>query len=50
MIKEIIYTLKSPHRDDMRITGYKFGKGGKSACIVGAIREMRYSNYIRVLN
>lgn len=29
MIKEIIYTLKSPHRDDMRITGYKFGKGGK---------------------
>lgn len=38
MIKEIIYTLKSPHRDDMRITGYKFGKGGKSACIVGAIR------------
>lgn len=39
MKKEIIYTLKSPYRDDLRITGYKFGKGPrKAACIVGAIR------------
>ena len=38
MKKEILFTLKSPHRDDMRITGYKFGKGDKAACIVGAIR------------
>lgn len=38
MKKEILYTLKSPYRDDMRITGYKFGKGEKTACIIGAIR------------
>jgi len=38
MRKEIIYSLKSPYRDDMRVTGYKFGKGEKTACIVGAIR------------
>ena len=38
MKKEVIYTLKSPYRDDMRITGYSFGKGEKTACIVGAIR------------
>lgn len=38
MRKEIIYSLESPYRDDMRVTGYKFGKGEKTACIVGAIR------------
>ncbi len=38
MNKEVIYTLKSPYRDDMRISGYKFGSGAKTACIVGAIR------------
>lgn len=38
MRKEILYSLKSPYRDDLRITGYKFGKGNKSVCIVGAIR------------
>lgn len=38
MKKDILYTLKSPYRDDMRITGYKFGKGEKTACIIGAIR------------
>lgn len=29
MKKEILYTLKSPYRDDLRITGYKFGRGDK---------------------
>ncbi|NLK94797.1 MAG: succinylglutamate desuccinylase [Clostridiales bacterium] len=38
MLKEIIYSLESLYRDDLRITGYKFGKGNKAACIVGAIR------------
>lgn len=38
MKKEIIYSLKSLYRDELRITGYKFGKGSKSACIIGAIR------------
>ena len=38
MKKEIIYSMKGPFRDEMRVTGFKFGKGEKSACIVGAIR------------
>lgn len=38
MIKESLYTFKSPYRQDMHIYGYHFGKGEKSACIVGAIR------------
>lgn len=39
MRKEIIYSLESLYRDDLRITGYKFGRGPKkAACIVGAIR------------
>ncbi len=38
MIKESLYTFKSPYRQDMHIYGYHFGKGENSACIVGAIR------------
>ncbi len=38
MIKESLYTFKSPYRQDMHIYGYHFGRGEKSACIVGAIR------------
>lgn len=38
MKKEIIYSMKGPFRDEMRVTGFKFGEGEKSACIVGAIR------------
>lgn len=38
MQKEILFTLKSPYRDDLRIRGYRFGKGEKAACIVGALR------------
>ncbi|MBU5488211.1 succinylglutamate desuccinylase/aspartoacylase family protein [Clostridium sp. MSJ-8] len=39
MKKEVLYTLKAPYRDDLRITGYKFGRGPKkAACIMGAIR------------
>lgn len=26
------------YRDDFRVTGYEFGKGKKSVCIVGAMR------------
>ena len=37
MKKEIIFTLNSPYRDDMRILGHKFGKGEKTACIIDAI-------------
>ena len=38
MKKEIIYELPSLYRDNMRITGYRFGKGKDTLCIVGAIR------------
>ena len=38
MKKKIIYELKGLYRDDLRITGYEFGKGEKSICIVGTMR------------
>lgn len=38
MIKEILYTIQSPYRQDMHIYGYRFNHGDKAACIVGAIR------------
>ena len=38
MEKDIIYSLKSPCRDELRVRGYRFGKGEKSVCIMGAIR------------
>lgn len=38
MRREILFELSSPYRDDFRIRGYHFGKGEKSACIVGAMR------------
>lgn len=38
MTKENIVTLKSPYRDDFEINGYRFGKGEKTCCIVGAMR------------
>lgn len=38
MRKEIIYTLKNSYRDDLNIYGFHFGKGEKSACVVGAMR------------
>ena len=38
MQKEILFTLKSPYIDDLRIQEYRFGKGEKAACIVGTLR------------
>lgn len=38
MRKEIIYSLKAPYRDELRIQGYHFGEGERAACIVGSIR------------
>lgn len=38
MEKEVIYTMDSPYRENLDITGYRFGSGKKSACIVGAVR------------
>jgi predicted deacylase len=38
MLKEIIYSIKSPYRQSMDILGYTFGSGEPSCCIVGALR------------
>lgn len=38
MKKKVIYKIDSLYRDDFRVTGYEFGKGKKSVCIVGSIR------------
>lgn len=38
MKKKIIYEIKGLYRDNFRVTGYEFGKGKKSVCIVGTMR------------
>ena len=38
MVKDIIYSIKSPYRQSMDITGYTFGEGEHSCCVVGALR------------
>lgn len=38
MNKRIVYEIKEPYRDTFRITGYEFGEGEKSVCIVGSSR------------
>ena len=38
MVKDIIYSIKSPYRQSMDITGYTFGEGERSCCVVGALR------------
>ena len=38
MKKEVIYTVPSYFRDDMKILSYRFGKGEKSCVILGALR------------
>lgn len=38
MKKKIIYEIKALYRDNFRVTGYEFGSGKKSVCVVGSIR------------
>lgn len=38
MEKKIIYEIKSIYRDNLRVTGYEFGQGRDSVCIVGSMR------------
>ena len=38
MEKTIVYESKGLYRDTFRITGYEFGEGEKSVCIVGTMR------------
>ena len=38
MKKKILFSLKSPYREQLEVTGFCFGHGKKSAAIVGAMR------------
>lgn len=38
MREEILFTMKSPYRDDFKIHGFRFGEGKKTLAIVGAMR------------
>ncbi|MGN0372482.1 MAG: M14 family metallopeptidase [Enterocloster sp.] len=38
MRKELVFSLPSIYRENMDVYGYYFGKGDKSACIIGALR------------
>ena len=38
MRKRVIYEIKGLYRDHFRVTGYEFGSGEKSVCIVGSMR------------
>ena len=42
MRQEILYEIKSLYRDDFRVTGYRFGEGEKSVCIMGSMRGNEY--------
>lgn len=42
MEKKIIYQFDSLYRDTFRVTGFEFGEGEKSACIVGNTRGNEY--------
>lgn len=36
--KEVIFSLSGLYRDNFRVTGYRFGSGDKSCCVIGAVR------------
>ena len=38
MEKKVLFEIKALYRDDFRVTGYSFGEGERSACIVGSMR------------
>ena len=38
MEKTVIYELESMYRDSFRITGFRFGSGEKTLCVVGSMR------------
>lgn len=38
MNKKVVYEIKGMYRDNFRVTGYEFGEGEKSVCIVGNSR------------
>lgn len=45
-----IFEMPSLYREPMVITGYRFGKGEKSAAIVGAMRGNEFSSSTSALS
>ena len=44
MTREVLFTLSSGFRENFELIGYRFGKGEKAACIVGALRGNEYEH------
>ena len=42
MKKEVLFQIHAMYRDDFRVTGYSFGEGEESVCIVGSMRGNEY--------
>ena len=42
MARNILYEIDSLYRDNFRVTGFRFGEGEKSICIVGSMRGNEY--------
>lgn len=38
MTRETLLRMTTPYRQDVRVDGFRFGRGDKAACIVGAMR------------
>lgn len=44
MTREVICSLSSGFREDFEVVGYRFGRGEKAACIIGALRGNEYQH------
>lgn len=42
MKKEVLFQINAVYRDDFRVTGFSFGEGEDSVCIVGSMRGNEY--------
>ncbi|WP_296321131.1 succinylglutamate desuccinylase/aspartoacylase family protein [Treponema sp. UBA3813] len=42
MTQSTLYEIKSLYRDNFRVTGFSFGQGEKSVCVVGSMRGNEY--------
>lgn len=42
MKKEVLFHINAVYRDDFRVTGFSFGEGEDSVCIVGSMRGNEY--------
>ena len=42
MERKVLFKIEALYRDDFRVTGFSFGQGEKTACIVGSMRGNEY--------